>query len=202
MDEISFHQRYPQQLSPLCQIPVSIASLQKLLWYLIYMLKFVGRTVERIIWGMFLLMISLYSESDVFIQILLLCLCACEHMRLWAHVHTCMYVHMCCREQRKNLRCCPSQVQSVHCCFVCLVGWLVFLSLVVVVFFCSFCSVWGRFSHWPGVCRLGWLASEPRGSTVSTSTGWELLHCPQQGTKMNPPSLKLLLVEQVSGHSD
>lgn len=38
----------------------------------------------------------------------------------------------------KNLRCCPSQVQSVHCCLVCLVGWLVgvFVFVVVVFFVC------------------------------------------------------------------
>lgn len=115
---------------------------------------------------------------------------------MWAHEYTCMYAHMCRGEQRK-VSGVVLQVQSDHCCFVCLLGVGGGGGV-----FCLFCSVWGRFSHWPGACRLGWLASEPRGSTVSTYTGWELLHCPQQGTKMNPSSLKLLVVEQVSGHSE
>ena len=135
LDEISFHQRYSQQLSPLCQIPVSIASLRKLLWYLIYMLKFVASTVERIIWGMFLLMISLYSESDVFIQILLLCLCACEHMS----THVCMCTCVAGSREKSQVLSLSGTVSSLlFCLFVWLVGVFVFGggSVFLFVLFC------------------------------------------------------------------
>lgn len=136
MDEISFHQRYPQQLSPLYQIPVSIAPLRKLLWCLIYMLKFVGSTVERIIWGMFLLMISLYSESDVFIQILLLCLCACEHMS----THVCMCTCVAGSREKSQVLSLSGTVSPL---LFGLLGWLVGWGFCLCGGggFCLFCSV-------------------------------------------------------------
>lgn len=49
---------------------------------------------------------------------------------MWAHEYTCMYVHMCCREQRKISGVVPLRYsQSTVVWFAWLVGWLGFLSL-------------------------------------------------------------------------
>lgn len=91
------------------------------------MLKFVGSTVEAIIWAMFLLMISLYSGSDAFIQTLVLCLCACEHMSTHVCMRTCVAGS---REKSQVLFFKYSQTTVVL--FVCLE------LVVVVVFFVCF----------------------------------------------------------------
>lgn len=172
MDEIPSHQRDTQHLLSLCHMLVSIPVLQQL-WCLPYMLKSGWRTMEAMIWAVFLwwyysTLGHMCSPKFCFC----VCPCACEH--------TCMCVQVCLREQKTISGGVPP-VQPVHYCFVCFIG------------FC--CCFWDSVSYWPGVCWLVWLASDPDlgDLSVSTSIVWELLSPLQRWTEMNPSSLKLLL---------